>query len=167
MKIAESEPDEERMTLINGVANEAATLLGVGIATDSPRAIVARVNEVMVDLVFEKATPVSEDDNPDLLLGALWGTQMARQFGWYWADVIVDDQFNEVAMISPNQEMIVFPFSFTSAILQRQCICTVLLAFNMLLEDDQIGAIPPKTYDNIMLRIRHIVPPYTLEVDPG
>ena len=163
MKIVESQPDKERMTLINAVANDAAILLDVDCTSDSPQSIVSKVNDAMVDLVFEKDTPVSQDENPDLLLGALWGAQMARQFNWYWADVVVDDQFNEVAMISPNQEMIIFPLSFTSAIINKQCICTVLLAFNMLLEDDRIGTIPPGTYENILLNIHHIVPPYTLE----
>jgi len=125
----------------------------------------AKVNDAIVDLVFEKNTPVSKDENPDLLLGALWGTQMARQFRWYWADVVVDDQFNEVAVISPNQEMIIFPLSFVSAIIHKQCICTVMLAFNMLLEDDRIGTIHPGAYENIMLDIHHIIPPYTLNED--
>ena len=80
-------------------------------------------------------------------------------------DVVIDDEFNEVAMISPNQEMIIFPFSFTAACIEKQCICTILLAFNMLLENDGIGEISPATYENIMLNIHHIVPPYTLEPD--
>ena len=44
----------------------------------------------------------------------------ARQFQWYWADVVIDDEFNEVAMISRNQEMIIFPFSFTAGCIAKQ-----------------------------------------------
>jgi hypothetical protein len=33
----------------------------------------------------------------------------------------------------------------------------------MLLENDRIGEIEPGTYENIMLNIHHIVPPYTLQ----
>ena len=163
MKIVESTPDKERVTLINAVAKDAAALLNLDPDSESPQSIVSKVNDAIVDLVFDKDTPVSRDENPDLLLGALWGAQMARQFNWYWTDVVVDDQFNEVAIISPNQEMIIFPLSFTSAIINKQCVCTVSLAFNMLLEDDRTGAIPPGTYENIMLNIHHIVPPYSLE----
>ncbi len=90
---------------------------------------------------------------------------MARRFKWYWADVVIDDEFEEVAMISPNQEMIIFPLSFTAACIERKCICTILLAFNMLLENDRIGEISPGTYENIMLNIHHIVPPYLIEED--
>ena len=163
MKIVESAPDKERMTLINAVANDAATLLSIDIASDAPQSIVSKINDAIVDFVFDKDMPFSEDENPDLLLGALWGVQMVRQFNWYWADVVVDDQFDEVAIISPHQEMIIFPLSFTSAIINKQCVCTVLLAFNMLLEDDRTDTIPPGAYENVMLNIHHIVPPYTLE----
>ena len=165
MKVHESPPDQDRLRLIKAVTEDAAALLNIDLHTDSPQSIMETVNEAIVDLVFERPTPISEDENPHLLLGSLWGAQMARQFQWYWADVAIDDEFKEVAMISPNQEMIVFPFSFTAACIQKQCICTVLLAFNMLLENSRISEIAPATYENIMLHIHHIVPPYTLESD--
>ena len=165
MQVEESQPDQERLDLINAVVGDAVALLGVDPKTDSPQAIMQKVNDAVVDLVFDKPTPVADDENPHLVLGALWGAQMARQFNWYWADVVIDGQFDEVAMVSPNQEMIIFPFSFTSACIGKQCICTLLLAFNMLLENDRIGEIPPSTYENIMMSIHHIVPPYELELD--
>ncbi len=163
MKVHESPPDQERLQLIEAVAGDAAELLEINLTADSSKSIMTKVNEAVVDLVFERPTPIAEDENPHLLLGSLWGSQMARQFQWYWADVVIDDEFKEVAMISPNQEMIIFPFGFTAACIDKQCICTILLAFNMLLENDRIGEIPPGTYENIMLGIHHIVPPYTLE----
>ena len=165
MQVEESPPDQERLGLIDAVIGDAVALLDIDLQEDSPQAIMQRVNDSVVDLVFDRPTPVSADENPHLVLGALWGAQMARQFNWYWADVVIDGQFNEVAMISPNQEAIIFPFSFTSACIEKQCICTLLLAFNMLLENDQLGDIPPGTYENIMLEIHHIVPPYELEPD--
>ena len=165
MKVQESPPDQERLGLIEAVIEDAAALFDIDLKTDSPQAIMKKLNDAVVDLVFERPTSVSEDENPHVVIGALWGAQMARQFQWYWADVVIDDDFNEVAMISPNQEMIIFPFSFTAACIGRQCICTILLAFNMLLENDQIGKILPGTYENIMLMIHHIVPPYTLKSD--
>ncbi len=88
---------------------------------------------------------------------------MARQFHWYWSDVVIDDDQNEIAVVSPNREMIIFPFSFVAACVNKQCISTVLLSFNMLLDNDRIGEIEPGTYENIMLNIHHIVPPYMLE----
>jgi hypothetical protein len=163
MKVIESSPDQERLDLIKAVTEEAAALLDIDLSSDSPQIIMAKVDAAVVDIVFERPTPVSQDENPHLLLGCLWGDQMVRRFGWYWANVIIDDEFNEVAVLSPNQEMIIFPLSFVDACISKQCICTILLAFNMLLENGQIGEIAPGAYENIMLHIHHIVPPYTLE----
>lgn len=165
MKVAESPPDTERLELLWAVTNDAAELLGVDLVSDSPQSIMTKVNEAIVALVFGEPTPVSDDERPDLLLGCLWGAQMARQFNWYWADVVIDDSFDEVAMISPGKEMIIFPLSFVGACIQKQCICTVLLAFNMILENDRIGVIAPGSFENIMLSIHHIVPPYTLDTE--
>jgi hypothetical protein len=163
MKVVESSPDQERLDLIKGTAEDAAKLLGIDLVSDSPQSIMVKVNDAIVDLVLEKPSPVSEDENPDLLLGCLWGAQMVRQFGWYWTNAVIDDEFDEVAVISPNQEMIIFPLSFASACITKQCICTVLLAFNMLLEGRHIGQVSAGAYENIMLHIHHIGPPYELE----
>lgn len=163
MKIIESPPDPERQNLINAVTQDAANLLGVHPNNDSPQAITTKVNEAIVAIVTGEKTPMSSNENPDLLLGALWGAQMVRQFDWHWADVTVDDSIREVSVISPNQGMIIFPFSFTAMCLERKCICTVLLSFNMLLANDRTDEIKPGSYENIMLSIHHIVPPYTLE----
>ena len=165
MNVIESPLHDERRNLLGAVTVDAAELLGIDLDADSPQSIMTKVNEAIIALVFGEPTPVAQDENPDLLLGCLWGTQMARQFDWYWADAVINDSFNEVAMISPNQEMIIFPLAFVGACIQKQCICTVLLAFNMLLENDRIGEIAPGTYENIMLNIHHIVPPYTLETN--
>ena len=163
MKVTESVPSEERLGLIHAVADDAATLLNVDPAADSPLDVMSKVNDAIVDLVFGRPTPAAQDENPHLLLGALWGAQMVRQFGWYWADVVIDDQFQEVAVIAPQQEMIMFPFAFTDACINKQCICTVLLAFNMLLAKDRMGETPVGSYTNVMLHVHHIIPPYTLE----
>ena len=163
MKVSESHPDQKRQSLIRGVTADAAELLDINLSKDPPVEIMGKVNEAIVAIVFNKPTPVSQDENPDLILGCLWGEQMKRQFNWYWADVLLDDSIKEIAMISPNQEMIIFPFSFVGACLNKQCISTVLLAFNLLLENDRIGEIEPGAYENIMLGIHHLIPPYSLE----
>lgn len=163
MKVEESTPDAERLELINAVIKEAGALLGVDPANDPPQQIMEKVNDAIVALALGTETPMSQEEDAHLLLGSLWGAQMARQFRWYWANVVIDDTYNEVAMIAPNREMIVFPFSFVEACINKLCISTVLLAFNMLLENDRSGEIEPGTYENIMLDIHHIIPPYTLE----
>ncbi len=161
MNIKESTPSEERQGLINSVANDAALYLKV--SNNTPQEIIAKINQTIEDLFFAKATSIPTDEEPYLLLGALWGAQLQRQFNWYWADVMINDEIPEVALISPKQEMIIFPFSFVGSCLNKQCISTIELAFNMLLENKQLQTLPQGGYENIMLGIHHVIPPYTLE----
>jgi hypothetical protein len=76
MKVSESPPDKERLRLIRGVTADAAALLGIDLSIDTPKSIMTKVNDAIVDLVFGKPTPVSQDENPHLLLhpdgSAVW-----------------------------------------------------------------------------------------------
>lgn len=83
MKVSESTMDEERMELINAVTRDAAELLDINLSKDPPEGIIRKVDDAIVALVLGKETPVAQDENPDLLLGCLWGSQMTRQFNWY------------------------------------------------------------------------------------
>ncbi len=163
MDIKETPPSDERQGLINAVVRDAAQFLGVDNQKHTPKEIITTINQTIEDLVFARETPIPTGENSDLLLGALWGAQLQRQFNWYWADVMINDEIPEVALISPKQEMIIFPFSFVGACINKQCISTVELAFNMLLENKQLQTLPQGGYENIMLGIHHVIPPYTLE----
>ncbi len=160
MKVVESAPDEEQLALIDGAVAEAAPLLQIDLDQHSAAEIIAKVNEAIVALALGQPTPMAGNEDAPVLLGALWGSQLKRQFNWYWADVVVDDEFPEVAIISPQRELIAFPFSFVGVCIERQCICTIALAFNMLLA----GTVPlePGAYYNLMLDVHHIIPPYEL-----
>lgn len=165
MQISETKQDEERQGLVKSVTEDASALLGVDLEKDQPQAIVAKLDKAIVSLVLGEPTPLSQAEDADLLMGCLWGTQMVRQFNWYWADAVVDGKFDEVAVIAPNQSMIMFPLGFAQACIQKQCVCTIELAFNMLLEGDQFVHLEAGGYANIMLGIHHIVPPYELHAD--
>lgn len=165
MKVLELNPNTERQELIQNVASDAAEILGVKRSSATPREVMEIIDKTVVDIVFNRPTNIPVDEEQDLLLGALWGVQLERQFDWYWTDVVLDDHINEVAVISPNQEMIIFPFSFVAACINKHCICTLLLSFNMLMENRDINNLPPGEYQNIMLGIHHLIPPYTLEPD--
>jgi len=92
MKVAETRPDTERQQLISSVTADAAHLLNINLTEDPPKEVMNKVNDAIVALVFEQPTPITNDENPHLLLGCLWGAQMARQFNWYWADVVLDGE---------------------------------------------------------------------------
>ena len=71
LKVTETPPDEERRDLIGAVTNDAATLLEVKPEDDSPQSVMTKVNDAIVAMALGEPTPISEDENPDLLLGCL------------------------------------------------------------------------------------------------
>ncbi|MDF1755798.1 MAG: hypothetical protein P1U89_23615 [Verrucomicrobiales bacterium] len=160
-KIVERTQEADQSRMIESMASQAASMLSLDLESDDPDAIVNKVYDSVVDLVFARPNPFNNSEAPHALLGSLWGSQIVRKFNWYWADVVVDDRVGEIAIISPNREMIIFPLSFTGACINKQCICTMALAFDMLGKGN-FSEIQPNSYENIMLNIHHIVPPYEL-----
>ena len=158
----ESPTDPERSRLIDVVTQEAAAYLSVDPVRDIPAHIVEIINEVIVKIVLEEPQPIPESEEQDLVLGSLWGSQMVREFGWSWVDFHVDGIL-DVAVVSPTRDMAIFPFTFIADCLAKRCVCTVALSFNMLLQRKGEIIFEPNSYDSVMTRIRHIVPPYTLE----
>jgi hypothetical protein len=158
----ESPTDPERSRLIDVVTKEAAAHLGVDLARDTPAHIVEIINEVIVKIVFKEPQPIPDCEEKDLVLGSLWGSQMVREFGWYWVNIQVDGAL-DVAVVSPSRDMAIFPFTFVADCIAKRCVCTVALSFNMLLERKGEIVFEPKSYEYVMAHVRHIVPPYTLE----
>jgi len=157
----ESPPNAERQELIASVTRDAATYLGMDLERHSAKQIVTEVNDVIMELVFSEATPIPDSEQPDILLGCLWGSQMVRELGWSWANLQFED-YTEVAVVSPSRDMAIYPFTFVGRCIAKQCICTVALSFNMLVQRRTEQVYPPGTYEDVMELIHHIVPPYTL-----
>jgi hypothetical protein len=150
------------MALIQTVANDAVGFLGLDPGKDSPREIVTAINEVIVQIVFGKPNAIPETEEKDLVLGALWGAQMVKEFGWSWADMRLGDAL-DVAVVSPQGDMAIYPFTFVAECIAKVRICTVALSFNMLLEKKGETIFEPGSFESVMEHIQHIVPPYTLE----
>lgn len=159
---AESPTDPERKRLLESVTKDAAGYLGVDLVNDTPVHIVKSVNSVIVRIVFGQPTPIPESEEKDLVLGCLWGAQMVREFDWSWADIRFGDAL-DVAVVSPERDMAIYPFTFVADCIAKRCICTVALSFNMLMERKGETIFEPKRYESLMTHIRHVVPPYELE----
>lgn len=160
--LSDSPCDLERQRLIDTVTTDAANFLGVDLSSASSASIVSRIDEVIVRLVFGQPQPIPESEEKHLILGALWGAQMVREFGWAWADVRSGEAVR-VGVVSPKREMVIYPFDFVVDCIQKRCVCTVELSFNMLREKKDLAAFAVGSYENVMALIHHIVPPYTLE----
>jgi hypothetical protein len=159
---SENPPNLERIRLIKAVTNDAAGFLGVDPVNGSPDAIVQKIDATIVEMVFGRATSIPADEEPDLLLASLWGAQMVREFGWAWVDMQFDDGV-DAAVVSPERDMVIYPFTFVAECLAKRRICTVELSFNMLVGRKAEMVFPPKSYEDVMMHIHHIIPPYTLE----
>lgn len=161
-EIRESPPDSERQGLIDAVTGDAARYLGVDLPKHTPKDIVRVVNDTVTKLVFGEDVPIPKTEEPDLLLGCLWGAQMLREFQWTWVNIHRNDSL-DIAVTSPSRDMVIYPFTFVAACIAKRCICTVELSFNMLLERKDTAVFQKGAYEDVMAHVRHIVPPYTLE----
>jgi hypothetical protein len=160
--IRESAPNSERQGLIEAVTNDAIGHLGVNLSGNTPKEIVSTVNDAVTKLVFGEDLPIPNTEDPDLLLGCLWGTQMVREFEWVWVNIHRGESL-DIAVASPTRDMVIYPFSFVGACIAKQCICTVALSFNMLVERRDAPVFPEGSYEDVMAHVHHIVPPYALE----
>jgi hypothetical protein len=152
------------MRLIEAVTKDAAGFLGVDPVKASPATIVKKIDAAILQIVFGEATSIPKEEEPDLVLGCLWGAQMVREFGWAWADIRVGDGL-EVAVVSPDRDMAIYPFTFVADCLAKRRICTVELSFNMLIERKGQTIFQPKSFENVVMHIQHIIPPYALEAN--
>ena len=162
VRITDSPCDPKRQQLINTVTKDAAGFLDLDLSTASPAEVVKKVDSVIVRIVFGEPQPVPETEEKHLILGSLWGAQMVKEFGWAWADVRNGEAII-VGVVSPQKDMVIHPFNFVADCIAKRCVCTVELSFNMLLEKKGAAVFSPGSYENVMLHIHHIVPPYTLE----
>jgi hypothetical protein len=159
--ITESRPDEERLTLLGLVTQEAADYLGLSLDTNSPEQIVAAVNDCVRAIKKDEGPAFPEDAEVDLLLGCLWGSQLVRAFGWEWANITFHEHGDSTAVgvVSPTRDMAIYPFHFVCGCIENRATVTILLSFNMLKERLGVPTYPDCSYENVMDHVHHIVPP--------
>jgi hypothetical protein len=159
--ITESPPDNERMKLLDLVAREAAEYLDVSFDTDSPETIVRAVNDCVREIQKGRGPEFPEDAEVDLLLGCLWGSQFVEELNWEWVNVVFHDHGDSkaVGIVSPNRELAIYPFHFVYGCIENHATVTILLAYNMIKDGNRLPAVPPRSYENLMDHVHHIVPP--------
>jgi hypothetical protein len=138
-----------------------ARLLGVS-PDDDPAKIVSAVDAFVFDWQCGDHPPESVLDAEDapFRMGALWGEQLVRAFGWEWAMVTFHEHGNSTApaVLSPDRSLAVYPIHFIMGCLQDPTVdTTILLAFNML-KADTVGDTTPGSYFNLMDGVHCIIP---------
>ena len=158
-KILEEAIGEEMLGHIQGCASDAATLLGLDL--ESPEEEIVKVVDECVH-AWQKGDrlKLSEDDDPALTLGSLWGQQLVRKLSWQWAGVTFQehDEAKAVGVFSPDRALAIYPFHFVFGCLENDAPVTIMLAFEMLVEGSRVPELPPNSYENVMDNVHHIVP---------
>ncbi len=159
MRISEEPLAESIAGNLAGAAEEGAELLSVPIDTE-PLKIIESLNEFVANPPKRRSKKVDNWGDRALPLGALWGAQMQRQFGWEWASVIHHDH-NDAKFISvfdQTRSLGIYPFHYIFGCLENNVYPTILLAFNMLVAG-KIPDQPAQGFMNLMDGVQHIVPP--------
>lgn len=136
-------------------------LLGVAI-DDDPATIAAAVDAFVYAWQCGDRPPASvlDADDAPFILGAVWGEQLVRRFGWEWRMVTFHEHGDSVApgVLSPDRALAIYPIHFIMGCLHDPTVdTTILLAFNML-EAGTIGPTPPGGFFNLMDGVQRIIP---------
>ena len=160
MRVTEVEIDETIRRHLPGSAAEGAELAGVS-SDDDPLKIVEAIQTFVADPPKRRwFKRVDNWTDRALPLGCLWGTQLERQFGWEWLQMIQHDHddLKVMAVFDPRRTMGGYPFHYLFGCLENGVYPTVLLAFNLLIASE-IPDFEPGEYVNVMDGVQHIVPP--------
>jgi hypothetical protein len=92
-----------------------------------------------------------------LALGALWGDQLVREFGWEWTCHRADGM-DLYCVVTKDRSLALFPTYYVKACLDDATIdCTIVLAFNML-QAGSVPTLPAGGFENLMSGVQRIVP---------
>ena len=162
MKTHSEQPfPESTLQALHAEVAQGAKLLGVS-PDDDPATIVAAVDEFVYNWQCGDKPPkrVLDPENAPFTLGAVWGQQLVRAFGWEWAIVTFHEHGDTTApgVLSPDRSLAVYPIHFAMGCLQDPTVdTTILIAFNMLAAG-KIGDSTPGSYFNLMDGVHRIIP---------
>lgn len=137
---------------LNEKEQAAISLLSIGEA-HSPKDVVQKITDCVEQLLSEEQTPEALREYA-LQLGALWGSMVAREYGWQWQYLDFDGEVQGIYLVSPQSLYCCPPLYFLNKILSGanagldgENDNTVMLLFNMM--DNIEQQIPPKKYQMI------------------
>ena len=135
----------------------------LGFLTKSTDEIIAGIDELVCSGQKDIESLRKQYDNELIegVLGALWGDQLVRTFGWKWIWIEFRNSkvhFHELGVVSPDESLVIYPVSYVMACFDDpELDCTIELSYNMLTE----GTIPkfePGTLENVMDGVTRLIP---------
>ncbi len=120
----------EDLGVLSGAAQEALEYLHLT-GREEPKAVVQHL-AAGVDELRKNPLSREEETRHAAMLGALFGTQVVRAYGWSWAQ-IGDDERMAYAVVAPNKSVYLEPLQFVwQFLIDKEKDSTILLLFNML-----------------------------------
>ena len=139
---------EEVRREIEMLAGAARELLDLPASGGDPRTIVGTIDAAIRSQGWLEKTGL-EADEAAIALGALWGEQLTRAFGWSWVTLTetepdVEEDADEaddehVGVVPADRRYLVFPTYFIRGLLEPDADVTALLTFNLI----AAGNLPP------------------------
>jgi hypothetical protein len=160
MKNSEEAIDDEMRPNIVACAEEAAEMLGLNPLFCSPKELVEGVDAFVYAWQKGDRPELTEDEDPALTFGSLWGEQLVNVFGWEWACVTFHDHDDSkaVGVFSPDRSLAIYPFHFIYGCMEDDAPVTILLSYNIMEDGTRIPQLPLAGYENVMDNVHHVVP---------
>ena len=130
VEVQEEEISAEDMGVIAGMQTEANEYLKLT-GRETPKEVVVRISAAVEAL---RVNPLEheEETRHATMLGALFGEQVVRAYGWSWAEIGTLEQIN-IAVVAPDRSLYLEPLQFVwSYLADKDREMTLLLTFNML-----------------------------------
>ena len=130
VKVQEKEISDEDMGVIAGTQTEANEYLKLT-GQETPKEVVVRISAAVEAL---RVDPLEHDEETRhaTMLGAFFGEQVVRAYGWSWAEIGTLEGMN-MAVVSPDRSLYLEPLQFVwSYLADKDRDMTLLLTFNML-----------------------------------
>ena len=145
---------------IQTCTQNAIAILEVDVSDITPTGLVSVMDRFIHQWQQGHQPVVCDVDDLSLAMGSLWGEQLVKQFGWYWAEVTFPEhpETPAIGVLSPDRSLAIYPFHFLQQCLKHAAPVTIRLAFEILLDGSRVPRIAADTFENVMDNVHHKPP---------
>lgn len=145
-KVIEMALSDEGLELLKGTWYKACNYLRVT-GQEEPKDIVKRISAA-IDVLRTRSIQLEDEANYSAMLGALFGEQVVRAYGWEWTQV-GDEVRMPYAVAAPDRSEYIEPLQFIwQFLMDKRKDQVILLTYNML--SQQQPKVNVRTYQQII-----------------
>ena len=157
--ISARKADMELMGAVEDQSFLGLEMLGNLKASDPPEDIIAEIDRYLMSLQERDSIPLDAWYEFYTPLGALWGEQIGRTYGWEWEKVWLDEHKGDFvyAIVSPNRSMVIFPFRYFIDCVESGKTVAVSQVYYALGENRRLLGFPEDSYTDILTNLAYLV----------